>query len=108
MIRKNERAEKKVEINGGPASAWVRVVGALTVVGVQERAILDSVSVVTGAIAVLASECPELGTRGARGVPDQVSTVNLGWLVILVAKCAVVFHQLVDSVAVGVHTVVEA
>lgn len=61
--------------------------------------------VVAGAVAVLAPERPELRTSGARVVPDQVAAVHIGRLVVLVAKSAVVFHQLVDRVAVGVHAV---
>jgi len=63
------------------------------------------VRVVAGAVAVLATKRPELRTSGARVVPDQVATVNLGRFVVLVTKSAVVFHQLVDRVAVGVDAV---
>jgi len=63
------------------------------------------VRVVAGAVAVLAPERPELGTSGARVVPDQVATVHLGRFVVLVAERAIVLNQLVDRVVVGVHAV---
>jgi len=66
------------------------------------------VRVVAGAVAVFAPERPELGTSGARVVPDQVVAVHLGRFVVLVTERAVVFHQLVDGVVVGVHAVEQA
>lgn len=72
----------------------------LAVVGVQERTVLDGVRVVAGAVAVFAPERPELGTNGARVVPDQVAAVHLGRLVVFVTERAIVFHQLVDDGAV--------
>lgn len=84
-----------------------RAGAGLTVVGVQIRAVLDGVRIIAGTFAVLAFERPQLGTRSARGVPDQVAAVHLGRLVVLVTERAVVFHQLVDDVAVRVHAVVE-
>lgn len=82
--------------------------GALFVVGIQERTVLDGVRAVAGTVAVSAAERPELGTRGAHRVPHQMAAVHLGRFAVLVAERAVVLHQLVDGAAVGVHAVVDA
>lgn len=63
--------------------------------------------VVAGTVAVLALERPQLGTRGARGVLDQVAAVHLGRLAVLVTERAVVRDQLAEDVALRVHAVIE-
>jgi len=63
------------------------------------------VRVVTGTVTMLALQRPELGTSGTSGVPDQMAAVHLGRFVVFVAERAIVFHQFVDGVAVGTHTV---
>lgn len=99
------RRPTRVPAPRAPAPPVPRLWRPLAVVGVHERTVLDGVRVVARAVAVFAPERPEPGTSGTHRVPHQVAAVHLGRLLVLVAERAVVFHQLVDGVAVGVDAV---